>query len=290
MWFINKIPPESFPKSLTEIPQPPKQLFLVGNLPDPQKYKYLTIVGSRRFSQYGKEVCERLIEGLTGQPIAIVSGLALGIDSLAHQAAIRAGLPTVAVPGSGLDPKVLYPRSNWRLANQIIKSGGALLSELGPQTKAATYTFPRRNRIMAGLSDATLIVEATEKSGTLITARLAVDYNREVMAVPGSIFQLSCIGSNQLIRSGATPVTCTSDVLEALGLNTGLAPNKSETLLADLATKEEQEIFNILKNEPLSIDDLINKIKIGTDQANVLLSHMEVKGLIKEVGGLFTIT
>lgn len=290
MWDITSIEPDKFPLKLTEIPQPPKQLWLAGNLPNDRQFKYLTIVGSRRFSQYGQEVCARLIAGLVGQPIVIVSGLALGIDSLAHQKSIEVGLPTVAIPGSGLDPKVLYPRSNLRLAQKIIEAGGALMSELSPTTKAAYYTFPRRNRIMAGLSDATLIIEATEKSGTLITAKLALDYNREVLTVPGSIFQLSCSGSNQLIKTGATPITSSSDILEALNLNPSTNRKNTADLLTDLATPEELEIFNILETEPMSRDDLVAKSKLDTAEANVLLSHMEVKGLIKEVGGLFTTT
>ena len=133
-------------------------------------------------------MCKHLIEGLRGYPIVIVSGLAYGADAAAHRAALEVGLPTVAVPGSGLDWDILYPRANVGLAREILKAGGALLSEEEPETKAADWTFPKRNRVMAGLSRATLIIEAKELSGSLITARLTVEYNRELLVVPGSIF------------------------------------------------------------------------------------------------------
>ena len=168
---------------LLEIPEPPKQLYIEGTLPPPNTV-LLAVVGSRKYSSYGREACEELIAGLAGSPISIVSGLAIGMDTIAHKAALGAGLHTIAFPGSGLDRKVLHPRSNIHLAGQIVKSGGALVSEYEPTFPAAVYTFPRRNRIMAGLVKAVLVIEAGEKSGTRITARLATEYNREVLAVP----------------------------------------------------------------------------------------------------------
>jgi DNA processing protein len=201
---------------LLEIPQPPEELYIVGELP--KDHIYVSVVGSRRYTDYGQRCCRELILGLRGKPVAIVSGLAYGIDQIAHRSAMDAKLPTIAIPGSGLDPSALYPRGHTQLAEEILYNGGCLLSELEPFEKAAPWTFPQRNRIMAGISRAVLIIEAEEKSGTLITARLATEYNRDVLAVPGSIFSATSAGTNFLLRQGATPITCANDLLQALGL------------------------------------------------------------------------
>lgn len=169
---INVLKRNDWPPLLEEINQLPKQLFYAGTNPDWSR-KLLCIVGARKNSSYGKEAVETLVEGLRGYPITIVSGLALGIDSIAHRAALKNNLPTIAVPGSGLSLEVLHPQSHTRLAQEIVEKGGMLMNEFDPEFKAAHYSFPQRNRIMAGMSHATLVVEAEKKSGTLITARLA---------------------------------------------------------------------------------------------------------------------
>ena len=209
---------KDFPSLLKETPQLPKQLFIEGEFPRENENIFLTVVGPRKISSYGQETCRYLIGGLIGQPVVIVSGLAIGTDTLAHKTALETGLKTLAIPGSGLDQSVIYPAQNQRLAKEILKEGGCLLSEYEPKTRAATYTFPERNRLMAGISKATLIIEAAEKSGTLITARLATEYNRDLLVVPGSIFSINSKGTNSLIRQGATPITSPKDLLEALGL------------------------------------------------------------------------
>jgi DNA processing protein len=213
---IRTLSSEEFPEWIKEIPQPPQTLYVRGALPTSQ-HIYLCVVGSRKHTSYGKEICQKLIRGLKGYPIVIVSGLAIGIDTIAHETAIDAGLKTIAFPGSGLDDSVIYPRSNLKLAHDIIEMGGCLLSESEPLFKAEIYSFPKRNRLMAGMSHAVLIIEAQEESGTLITARMALDYNRDVLAVPGSILSPNSKGSNELIRQGATPITNSSELLEALG-------------------------------------------------------------------------
>src|SRR3989338_3404825 len=215
-----------------EMADPPKELYLEGILPNPNEFVYLTVVGSRKMTRYGQEACDFLIHGLAGYPIVIVSGFAIGTDTIAHKSALDTGLPTIAIPGSGLDRAVLHPQSNYRLADHILETDGALLSELPPTAPAGIHTFPRRNRIMAGLSKAILIIEAGEKSGTLITARLALDYNREVGAVPGSILSPQSYGTNQLLRHGATPITTSSDLLEMLGFKPDV--NEAKTLDLDL--------------------------------------------------------
>src|SRR3989338_8400007 len=170
------------PRALREIPQPPKKLYLAGKLP-PEGTVYLAVVGSRKATAYGKDAVKKLISGLKGYPIAIVSGLAVGIDSLSHEAALDAGLKAVGFPGSGISEQAFFPPTSLRLAKKILDSGGCLLSEFEPNFKAQYYTFPMRNRLVAGISKAALIIEAQERSGTLITARMALDYNREVLAV-----------------------------------------------------------------------------------------------------------
>lgn len=272
---------ENIPKDLREIPQPPKKLYLLGKLP-PKGTIYLAVVGSRKCTTYGKDTVRKLISGLRGYPIAIVSGLAVGIDAMSHEAALDAGLLAVAFPGSGISSSALSYSPNIKLMQKIIDSGGCLVSEFEPETKAAYYTFPMRNRLVAGISKAALIIEAEEKSGTLITARMALDYNREVLAVPGNISSPNSKGTNKLIRNGATPITSSEDILEALGFKIDEI-NKQESLFAD-ARPEEKEVLEILR-EPQPRDDLIRLMKRGTAEANALLSVMEIKGLIREEMG-----
>ncbi len=282
---IRKLDKTEFPKALFEIPEPPEDLWIIGNLPDPdlpetKDLVYLSVVGSRKFTSYGKEACEKIIEGLRGYPIVIVSGFAMGIDTIAHKKAMQVGLRTIAFPGSGLSDEAIYPKTNVGLIREVIEKNGCLISEFEPDFKAQQWGFPMRNRLMAGISKAVLIIEAEEKSGTLITARLATEYNKDVLAVPGSIFLPTSKGTNKLIHQGATPVTSAEDVLEALGFEKEVNEEKQAQLFADLSPKEKK-VLNILR-EPLPRDDLIRALNMGTPEANSLLSVMEIKGLITE--------
>ncbi|MBI2612578.1 DNA-protecting protein DprA [Candidatus Kaiserbacteria bacterium] len=283
---LKLISPSDFPPLLRQIPDAPKQLYLRGKLPSTE-LSWLSVVGSRALTPYGIAVCKHLIEGLRGYPVVIVSGLAYGADAAAHYAALEVGLPAVAVPGSGLHWNTLYPRANVGLAREILKAGGALVSEFEPETKAADWTFPKRNRIMAGLSRATLIVEAKELSGSLITARLTVEYNRELLVVPGSIFSEESKGTHQFLRLGATPVTSPEDILVALGI---AKRDESETLtsLREDLSDEELRVIEIIKS-PLSRDELIQTLELPITEANILLSTMEIKGLIIEELGVVRI-
>ena len=265
-----------FPPLLSEISDPPKTLYIRGNIPS-NTTKLLCVVGSRRHSPYGKDVCEELIKGLHGYDIAIISGLALGIDAIAHHSALKAGLKTVAVPGSGLDDSVLYPRTNRLLAKDILNAGGALISEFEPTFKATPYSFPQRNRIMAGMSHATLVIEAGEKSGTLITARLAMEYNRDVLTVPSSIFSRLSYGPHILIKDGATPITSSGDILEVLNIK----EEKSHKQDTQNLGEDEKMVMQILVH-PMQRDELLNSLKLSIKDANILLSSMELKGLIIE--------
>ncbi len=272
---------KDIPARLREIVDPPKALYLRGTLPS-EDQRLLAVVGARKHTAYGKEVTNSLIRGLRGYPITIVSGLALGIDALAHEASLEVGLATIAVPGSGLDWDVLYPRQHERLAQRILKAGGGLLSEFAPNTPAAPWTFPRRNRIMAGLAEAVLIIEAQEQSGTLITARLAMEYNRDVLAVPGPITNLTSRGPNALIRDGAMPILSPADILEALGLTT-IAPEDNRVLLASLSDIEQKAY--LLLSEPLDRDAFFVALGLLPEQGNIFLLELEMKGVIRTYGG-----
>ncbi|HWP61305.1 MAG TPA: DNA-processing protein DprA [Candidatus Paceibacterota bacterium] len=273
--------PSDFPTLLREIPDAPKQLHVRGTLPSLDK-KWIAVVGARACTPYGKQAVDHLIGGLAGYPVVIVSGLAYGIDAEAHKAALKYGLQTVAVPGSGLNWDVLYPKANHGLAREILSAGGALLSEEKPDTRAADWTFPRRNRIMVGLSHATLVIEAKEKSGSLITAKLATEYNRDLLVVPGSIFSDSSRGTHQFLRLGAQAATSAADILQTLGL----AESKPAALeLRTDLSDTEVRVLNLIVS-PLSRDELIRALELPIIEANVLLSAMELKGLIVESLGV----
>ncbi len=281
---IKKLKKAEHPPMLAEIPKPPTELYCEGTLPDFAEYKLLTVVGSRKFSRYGRDVCEALISGLKGYNVVIVSGLALGIDAISHQAALDAGLLTIAVPGSGLSREVLHPRTNHKLADEIVKSGGALLSEYEPLMPAGLHTFPERNRIMVGMSHAVLLIEAAERSGTLITARLTTEYNRELLAVPHDITRVTAQGVNQFLKLGATLVTESADILQALGIDPEVSSEQRQIAFENLS-KDEQKVVELLSSDPLSRDELIRKLGLDISKANILLSAMELKDLIKEEMG-----
>lgn len=265
------------------MPDAPSHLYVLGVLPDEHR-PHLAVVGSRAASPYGKQVVRELIGGLRGTDVVIVSGLAYGIDALAHETALEAGLHTIAVPGSGLSWDVLYPRANVHLARRILSSGGTLLSEFEPNTKATDWTFPKRNRIMAGLCQATLVVEARERSGSLITARLTAEYNRDLLVVPGSIFNEGSRGTHQFLKLGATPITCVEDLRTALKLSA----QESVCNLKDLS-EEEKRVYAILSS-PKPREALIQELAMPITEAVILLSAMEIKGLLVEEFGVVRMT
>jgi DNA processing protein len=277
---IRNLYKKDFPSLLLEINDPPKSMRIIGELP--QTEKYLAVVGSRKYSEYGKVVCEKLIEGLRGYPITIVSGLALGIDSIGHRSALRAGLPTVAIPGSGLSDKVLYPPSHKKLAEEIVESGGAIMTEFEDDCPSYPSNFPQRNRIIAGMSHATLVIEAELQSGTLITSKYAIEYNRDVFTVPHSIFSKTSEGPHMLLRLGATPITQSSDIITALGLN----PHEDLFQKRDYSdcSTDEHEVINIL-NEPLSRDEIIRRLGKPVYVTQTIIATMEIKGIVEEVMG-----
>ncbi len=277
---IRDLSKKEFPPLLKKINDPPKSLRIVGEFPKTEKY--LAVVGSRKYSEYGKNVCEKLILGLSGYSITIVSGLALGMDAIAHRAALKAGLPCVVVPGSGLREDVLYPATNKNLAKEILDNNGALLSEFPDDFRPRLYSFPQRNRIIAGMCDATLIVEAELKSGTLITSKYATEYNRDVFTVPNSIFSKTSEGPHMLLRLGATPITSSADIISALGLTPH--DNLFEKKDYKNCSSDEHEVIALL-SEPMSRDEIIRRLGKPVYATQTVLATMEIKGLIEEAMG-----
>lgn len=283
---IIDFPKENWPENLKEISQGPKKLYTQGVYPHGDDLIYLCVVGSRRHTSYGKEVCQKLLEGLRGYPIVIVSGLAIGIDTIAHKTAIKTKLKTITFPGSGLLEKALHPKANLRLYKEILHNGGCAVSEFEPDFKATRFSFPLRNRLMVGVSNAVLIIEAEEKSGTLITARLAMEEGRDVLVVPGNIFSPNSKGTNELIRQGATPITSKEELLLALGFDTEdpeKIKKKQQKLYEELSDKEKK-LLDILR-EPTPKDELERALGLKTQEFNTLLTLMEIKKLIKEEVG-----
>jgi DNA processing protein len=233
-------------------------------------------------THYGQEACEKLILGLAGYPITIVSGLALGVDTCAHKAALSAGLHTLAVPGSGLGDEVLYPRSNRPFAKKILEQGGGLLSEYAPGTASRVHFFPERNRIMVGLSHAVLVIEAGNKSGTLITARLASEYNRDLLCIPHRIGDPHAFGPHLFIRLGAALVSEPAHILEALKI----APREaaSRVVMPTDLEEIEQEIWNALE-EPRARDEILREVSLPAHEALTALVALELRGYIKEEFG-----
>ncbi|HEY0010823.1 MAG TPA: DNA-processing protein DprA [Candidatus Paceibacterota bacterium] len=276
---IRKLMRYEFPPPLLEIPRAPERLWLRGSLPPPGT-KLLAVVGSRALTRYGREACEYLIQGLAGYPISIVSGLALGADACAHRVALAAGLHTIAVPGSGLDDSVIGPRANAGLAHDILAAGGALLSEQKPDHLGRREDFPARNRIMVGLSDAVLVIEAGEKSGTLITARLAADYNRELLCVPHRIGDPHSAASHTFIRLGAALAAEPNHLLEALGI----PPRTHEAAALVHLSEDEQALYDLLK-EPLTRDELIRQFPLPPHETLALAGTLELKGILQEEFG-----
>jgi DNA processing protein len=273
------LPDKDYPKLLKELPDPPGLLYIKGKI-IPEDEIALAVVGSRRYSSYGKQATEKIVYPLAKNKLTIVSGLALGIDSIAHEVALQAKGRTVGVLGCGLDQ--IYPVSNIRLADKIIASGGAIISEFPLGMPALRYNFPIRNRIIAGLTLGTLVIECAEGSGSLLTASAALEYNREVFAVPGEIFSPTSEGTNRLIKMGAKMVTTHSDILEELLLEEKVKENQAREVMAD--TAEEKILLELLR-EPVSIDFLVIKSKLTAAAVNACLLQMEMKGLVKNLGG-----
>lgn len=268
---------EDLPLTLKNIHRPPKQLWCRGNIALLQSTKLpLAVIGSRQGSWYGQLTLKQLLTPVLASELIIISGLALGIDTLAHQTALKIGAPTIAILGSGLADSAIYPASNWSLAQNILANDGLLLSEYPPEETARPYFFPQRNRLIAGLSKAVLVIEAAKKSGALLTARLALEENRDVLAVPGNINQELSAGCNYLIKIGAQAITSSQDLSQALDLE--LANSYSETSLA--LTADQSALLKLLVR-PLNLEQLAQISQQPLQQLTDQLTELELNGLIE---------
>ena len=269
----------SYPSVLKDIASPPKQLYYLGSEPDTWLNRpRVAIVGSRSVTPYGKAVTEQLASQLAERGITIISGLALGVDAVAHTAAVATGGAHIAVLANGLDE--IYPATNTNLARQLLASGGTIISEYPEGTPSFKQNFVARNRIVTGLCDALLITEATEKSGTLHTARFALEQGKDVLVVPGNITSPTSVGCNNLIKSGATPVTSVEDILNALG-----ADNLAATAYVHKGdTTEEQAILDLLYTGISDGHELLLQCKLPTDSFTQTLTMLELSGKIHPLG------
>ncbi|MDJ0987681.1 MAG: DNA-processing protein DprA [Desulfobacterales bacterium] len=282
----------SYPSLLREIPDPPPLLYVCGNLEG--THKNIAVVGSRHATAYGISATQKLCADLTAFDLSIVSGMALGIDTAAHQGALAGKGTTVAVLGSGFNH--IYPAENRRLFKRISETG-AVITEFALDTKPEPHNFPIRNRIISGMSLGTVVVEASRKSGSLITARLAAEQNREVFAVPGSIHSFKSTGTHTLIKQGAKLVENAQDVLEELTAYLAPAPKPAQPkpnaiteMIASLAP-EEMELYKILGPYPEHIDAIVRKTSIEPGKLLSLLLQLELKGMVQQLPGkLFAIS
>ena len=273
---------KQYPKQLRVLKDAPKVLYYRGNL-NTLNYKYaVAVVGTRRCSQYGIETTEQITKDLARAGVTIVSGLARGIDTWAHKTALEYGALTIAVLGTGIDDKSMYPKQNLRLAHKIIEKNGLILSEYEKGTQGFPGNFPARNRIVATLSNATLVTEAPLKSGALITAEFAKKYNKKIYAVPGSIFSRLSSGTNYLLQKGASVAVDSEIILKDLGVK---KQNQQESLALNL-NKLERMVLKLIKDAPtaMHIDKIIQKVKVDPNEVFVALASLMMGDFIKEIG------
>jgi DNA processing protein len=266
---------DEYPHLLKEIHKPPQILYVKGSIP--QNVPCVSCIGTRWPSDYGKMITPDIVTDLSLEGIVIVSGMARGIDSISHKTAIERGQNTIAILGTGID--IVFPPENAKLAKEI-QNNGAIMSEFPLGTPPLQYHFPLRNRIIAGMSDATLVLEAKQKSGALITANLALEEGREVFAVPGPIYSKTSEGCNNLIKQGAHPVTSAQDIFCVFGIK-GLIKHNKEIKGNN---KEENSILNILKSESATTDEIIKKTKLDTGTVNSAIILLEIEKKIKRSG------
>jgi DNA processing protein len=274
---------QSYPKLLKEIFNPPALLYIKGDSDNLNSQFNIAVVGTRKISNYGKQITPEIVKPLAQNGFTITSGLALGVDALAHQAAVEVNGKTIAVLGSGLDQQSIYPSSNRFIAQNILEHGGTIISEFPIGMLPLKHNFPTRNRIISGLSLGTLVIEAAETSGALITAYLALEQNREVFAVPGSLFNRNSIGSHKLIQKGAKLITGYQDILDELNLKDVKSFVANQQVLP--ATIEEKIILDNISHDPTHVNQIIKNTQLPASIVSGCLSLMEMKGLIKNLGG-----
>jgi DNA processing protein len=266
-----------FPNCLRVIPSRPKELYIAGKLD--LTVPCVAVVGARIPSPYGKQAGRDIASGLARAGVSIVSGLAPGIDSIAHISALECAGITIGVLGTGLDENSFFPKTNLDLAKKIIDNGGCLVSEYPAGSKATNYSFPQRNRIIAGLALAVVVVEAKEKSGSLITAEWGRKQHKLVFSVPGSIYSANSRGCHWLLKNGANPAESAADILQALGI----APIAKKSAAAT-DSSEEQKILDALVDGALEIDEIILTTKLTAKTVMSLMPLMEIKGIVQDLG------
>ncbi|HEX9017902.1 MAG TPA: DNA-processing protein DprA [Anaerolineaceae bacterium] len=271
---------EAYPRRLREIDQPPPVLYVRGAFEAEDEWP-IAVVGTRNITTYGRQVTEELAAFLAFHQISVVSGLARGVDRIAHEAALKAGGRTIAVLGSGVDR--IYPPEHTRLAEQMM-SFGAVVSDYALGTEPESINFPPRNRIISGLSRAVVVVEAGETSGALITARFAAEQGREVFAVPGNIYAPQSKGSNRLIRDGAHPLLKFEDILDVLNLEKVQEYHSARLLLP--SDPVEARLLQVLADEPQHVDEICQRSGLPIEQVSATLTVMELKGMVRQGGGM----
>jgi len=279
---IITIKDKNYPRLLKEIHNPPALLYFKGKSLIKNELA-LGVVGTRKITQYGRQITPKLVGELTHQNITIVSGLALGIDSLAHQSTLDNNGRTIAVLGSGLDKFNIYPYTNRHLAEKI-QERGTVISEYPLGTSPLKQNFPQRNRIISGLAKGVLVIEAPAKSGALITAQFALEQNREVFAIPGNISQNNSAGPNNLIKLGAKLVSSSQDILDELNLTSTTTVPQNKKVVP--SSPEEAKLLKHLSTDPIHIDKLVNKSKLETSVASSTLTLMEMRGKVKNLGSM----
>ena len=270
-----------YPPLLKTIYDPPPILFVRGSLPSPSR-DTLAVVGSRHPSSYGKRAAQKLISPLASSSLVVISGLAYGVDALAHALTLEAGGTTVAILGSGLDDASLYPHDHLPLAKRIVEKGGAVVSELPLGTPPLKQHFPFRNRLIAGWARGTLVIEANKKSGSLITARAALEDGRDVYAVPGPFDSPLSEGPNNLLKMGAIPVTDPSDILP-----TAIEMPRLQTQTYAPTTREEAQLLALLSSDPTHVDILVEQTRLSISSISSTLTMLEMKGVIKHAGSQY---
>ena len=273
---------ESYPTMLRQIPNPPAVLYYKGKLFECNLEKTVAIVGSRKASSAGRDDLRKIISGLGGTDICIISGLASGIDTVAHTSAIENNIKTIGVIASGFD--YTYPTSNKTLYQNIINGYGAIVTEYYPTFEPIKFRFPQRNRIVSGLAYGTVVCEASLKSGALITANLTLEQGRELMCVPGAISNPNTQGIYKLLKNGATIVTQADDILNALGWEIKRDNISGDQLTLPMLTPDEEKIYNSLEIEEKGVDELISLTGLDIDSLLMNLTTMELKGIIKQSG------
>jgi DNA processing protein len=271
---------EEYPRRLKEIEQPPPVLYLRGSLTAEDEWA-VAIVGTRLITHYGRQITEKLASFLAENHVTVVSGMARGVDGVAHDMAMKSGGRTLAVLGCGVD--VVYPPEHQKLSERIIEQG-AIISDYPPGTRPESINFPPRNRIISGLSQGVVVIEAGETSGALITAKFAAEQGREVFAVPGSIAAPQSKGTNRLIQDGARPMLRCEDVLEALQISQVHEFQSARRVLP--ADEVETRLLQVLGDEPLHIDEVCNQVGFPIDKISAALAMMELKGMVRQSGGM----